>query len=175
MFATPLHETFQTPLRLPAGCSLAQAAPQTLLDALYEHVVALLLVFAQPSYVAHRRTLRYLGQRPSVGLTQRCFFGLRLYGQLAEGHRGLDETLKQQGGGHTFALPAQGRHADTLLCEREVLVAATVRFGYDASSFGVAHLPNLHEHFRGRLQSTALRFRGFQSNFLPFRSPITGS
>jgi hypothetical protein len=32
----------------------------------------------------------------------------------------------------------------------------------------------LHGRFRGRLQSSALRSRGFQSKFLPFRSPVNG-
>ena len=174
MFATPLHEKSQMPLRLPAGCNLAQAVPQTLLDALCEHVVALRLVFAQTSYVEHRRTLRYLGQRPSEGLTQRCFFGLRLCGQLAEGRRGLGEMPLPQACVRSGEPHVQEQRADSLLCGWMVLVAAIAQYGYDALDSFAGHRPNWTVRFRSCLRNSDLRFQEFQSKILPFRSPVTG-
>lgn len=174
MFATPLHEKSQTPLQLLAGCNLAQAVPQTLLDALREHVVALRLVFAQTSYVAHRRTLRYLGQRPSEGLTQHCFFDFRLCDQLAEGRQGLDETQQQQACVRSGEHLAQEQRADSLLCGWMVLVAVIAQYGYDALGSFAGHRTSWTARFRGYLRNSGLRFLKFQSKFLPFRSPVTG-
>ena len=174
MFLTPLHETSQTPLRLPAGCNLAQAVPQTPLGVLCEHVVALRLVFAQPSYVARRRTLRYLEQRPNEGLTQRCSFGLRLCGQLAGVRLGLDEMRQPQACERSDELRVQEKRASSLLCEWMVLVAASAQYGYDAVGSFAGHLPNWIVRFHNCLQNSVLRFLESLSKFLPFRSPVTG-
>jgi hypothetical protein len=174
MFATPLHEKSQTPLQLRVGCNLAQAVPQTLLGALREHVVVPQLVFAQPSYVAHRRTLRYPGQKPSEGLTQRCFFDPRLCDQLAEGLQGLDETPQPQACVRSGEHRAQEQRADILLCGWMVLVVVIAQYGYDALGSFAEHRTSWIVRFRGYLRNSALRFLEFQSKLLPFRSPVTG-
>jgi hypothetical protein len=123
-----------------------------------------------PHHVPH-----YLEQKPIEGLTPHCSFGRRRYDRPVGDCLGFGEKQQPQACARNDEHRAQVQREDSLLCARWALVAESAQFGYDASSFGAAHLTNLHEHFRGRLQSIALRFLEFQSKFLPFRSPVTGS
>jgi hypothetical protein len=152
----------QTVLQIPLGVK-------------HKHGAVLKLVFEHPNRGARLRIERCLEQKPIEDLQRSCFFDPRLCGQLVEDRQGSDERRRLPAGEYTYEHLAPTQHVDNPSYVRWVLVAENAQFGYDASSFGAAHLTSLREHFRGRLQSIALRFRELQSKFLPFRSPVTGS
>jgi hypothetical protein len=161
-------------LQLREGCAPEQVTQQTprgescvLDDAKKQGVVC--SIHDVPHHVP-----RYPEQKPIEGLPPRCFFYPRQYGQLAEDCAGFGERRRLPAYAHNGEHRAPTQHVDSPLCVRWALVAESVQFGYDASSFVEARLTNLREHFRNCLQSSALRFREFQSKFLPFRSPVTG-
>lgn len=174
MLQTQRNVTFQTPLQLRVGYTLAHADRQTPLGASRGHAALPMLVFVHPIRGAYRRILRYLERRPSEDLTQRCFFGLRLCDRLAVGRLGLSEMLQPQACVRSGALRVPAQLASNLWCGSRVLVVASAQFGYDVTSYVAERLTSLRVHFRNCLRSSALQFREFLSKFLSFRSPVTG-
>jgi hypothetical protein len=161
-------------LQLREGCNLEQVTQQTLpyesrgLDGVQKQDVACSI-----RGVPHH-ALRCPEQKPTVDLMPRYFFGLHQYGQPAEDCADFGEKQWLPAYVRSGEPLALTQPVDSPLCGRLALVAESVQFGYDVLGFCAAHLTNLHERFRNRLQSSALRFREFQSNFLPFRSPVNG-
>jgi len=161
-------------LQLREGCNLEQVTQQTLpgesrgLDGVQKQDVACSI------HGVPRHAPRCPEQKPTADLMPRYFFGLHQYGQPAEDCAYFDEKQGLPAYARNAEPPALTQPVDSPLYGRLALVAESVQFGYDVLGSGVEHLTNLRGRFRGRLQSSALRFREFQSKFLPFRSPVNG-
>jgi hypothetical protein len=162
------------PLQLREGYALEQVTQRTPRDGRHVLDDVRKQVVAYPTHDVPRHTPHYPEQKPIEDLTPRCSSGRRQYDRPAGDCVGFGERRQLPAYARTGGLPAPTQHGDSPLCVRLALIDEGAQFVYDEASFGAVHLTNLPGYFRRCLQSSALRFREFQSKFLPFRSPVTG-
>ena len=175
MFSKQLRGLFQTPSQLRANC-IPELTKQQILRAEF-HVLcaAQKQAVASSTYAALRREGRYLEQKPTEGLTPRCFFDYRQCDRPVEDCSDSREKLSQPICVRIGELRAPAQHGDNPLYARWVLVVEKLQFERGASNFDAVRLTNLREHFRDCLQNICQQFREFQSKSLPFCSPVAGS